>query len=416
MNRCMLSFLILTAAPGGLLANTCRQVKDCKEFMIGVTGIHADITGGVLRVTQVTPGTPAAGKLEKGDVLEAVDGASLAIQDPRHPLGFAINAAEGRDGKMNFSIRRGMAQQTVEIQLDPIGSYSPTFPGELQKIAAHRRRDRGVPPQTGRARPRHHRQPRRVVPALDRREEVSARAWKNTRSSSLRADAGSSVWAIGYSGIFLGEYYLATGDKRVLPALQARCETLRAGQYYGGWGHGTSSCVTGYVTGGLLNAAGDQALTTLVLARECGVKVNEKTYDDALRLFFRFAGRGGVPYGDHLPETVVLVEWQERRGGRRPDAAAGQEVPGGRPVARAERDRLLLRYRDGARLDFRQRRPGETSSMCWFPKSTRTRTAATKTKVIWHFELSRMPGGGFRTPWYPGLRTDRRCAAITKPD
>ena len=35
-----------------------------------------------------------------------------------------------------------------------------------------------------------------------------------------------SVWYIGYSGIFLGEYYLATGDKRILPALTARCEAL----------------------------------------------------------------------------------------------------------------------------------------------------------------------------------------------
>ena len=45
---------------------------------------------------------------------------------------------------------------------------------------------------------------------------------------------GTSVWHLGYSGIFLGEYYLATGDKRVLPALEARCKTLSAGQYFGG--------------------------------------------------------------------------------------------------------------------------------------------------------------------------------------
>lgn len=130
--RVLLS-LLLAAAPSISGANTLPAGKDTKEFMIGVTGMVADITGGVLRVTQVTPNTPAAGKLDKGDLLVAVDGASLEVHDPRHPLGFAIDAAEGRDGKMKFSIRRGEKPQTVVIQLDPIGSYSPTFPVNCKK-------------------------------------------------------------------------------------------------------------------------------------------------------------------------------------------------------------------------------------------------------------------------------------------
>ena len=122
-----------SAAPVTALTNTLPAGKDCKEFMVGVTGIHADIKGGVLRVTKVTPKTPADGKLQVGDVLLAVDGARLDIQDQRHPLGFAINAAEGRDGKMKFSIRRGEAKQTVTIQLQAVGSYSATFPVNCRK-------------------------------------------------------------------------------------------------------------------------------------------------------------------------------------------------------------------------------------------------------------------------------------------
>ena len=107
MKRLAITMMILvSAAPLSVLANTLPAGKECKEFMVGVTGIHADITGGVLRVTKVTPNTPAANKLQVGDVLLAVDGASLEIQDPRHPLGFAINAAEGRGGRMKFSIQR----------------------------------------------------------------------------------------------------------------------------------------------------------------------------------------------------------------------------------------------------------------------------------------------------------------------
>ena len=75
--------------------------------------------------------TLPAGTLEKG--YWRSDGNSLEIQDPRHPLGFAINAAEGRGGKMKFSIERGGAKKTVVIQLDPIGSYGTTYPVGCKK-------------------------------------------------------------------------------------------------------------------------------------------------------------------------------------------------------------------------------------------------------------------------------------------
>jgi hypothetical protein len=400
MKRCVIVMLLVALAPWGALANTLPSGKDCKEFMIGVTGIFADITGGVLRVTRLAPGTPAAGKLEKGDVLEAVDGASLEIQDPRHPLGFAINAAEGRGGKMTFSIHRGDAKQTVVIQLDPIGSYSPTFPVNCNKsrrivdeTAAFVLKQGGPGGgitgnleglfllSTG---------DKKYLPAIEKYAVKLA-----------AANCGTSVWYIGYSGIFLGEYYLATGDKRVLPALNARCETLSAGQYYGGWGHGTSGCVPGYVTGGLLNAAGDQALTTLVLARECGVKVNEKTYDDALRLFFRFAGRGGVPYGDHLPEL-----WCSSNGKSGGLAAALTLLPDKKFQAGAQ---LLALSETDSYFDTETGHGSTFGNLTWrnivdvlIPEEHKDSYRRHKDKLIWYFELSRMPGGGFRTPWYPG--------------
>jgi hypothetical protein len=400
MKRSVIAILLLVAAPLGAPGNTLPAGKDSKEFMIGVTGILADITGGVLRVTQVTPNTPAAGKLEKGDVLVAVDGSSLEIQDPRHPLGFAINTAEGRDGRMKFSIRRGDAQQTVVIQLDPIGSYSPTFPANCRKsqhivdeTAAFLQKQGGPEGgitgnleglfllSTG---------DRKYLPAVEK-YAVSLAAGK----------AGTSTWGIGYSGIFLGEYYLATGDKRVLPALKARCDALSAGQYFGGWGHGTAHCGPGYVTGGLLNAAGDQALTTLLLARECGVQVNEQTYDDALSFFFRFAGRGGVPYGDHHPEL-----WWSSNGKNGGLASALTLLPDQKFQGGAQ----LLALSETDSYDDSETGHGSTfGNITWrnivdalVPAEHQDSYRRHKDKLIWFFELSRMPGGGFRTPWYPG--------------
>ena len=125
--------MMLLALPVSSPANTLPAGKDTENIMIGVTGMFVALKGGELQVTQVTEGTPSDGKLEIGDVLLSVDVASLEIRDPRHPLGFAINAAEGRDGKMKFAIKRGGTKKTVVIQLEPVGSYSPSFPENCPK-------------------------------------------------------------------------------------------------------------------------------------------------------------------------------------------------------------------------------------------------------------------------------------------
>ncbi|HSH13270.1 MAG TPA: DUF6288 domain-containing protein, partial [Desulfurivibrionaceae bacterium] len=189
-----------------------------------------------------------------------------------------------------------------------------------------------------------------------------------------------------------------------LPALKARCEALAGGQYFGGWGHNVDHCGPGYVTGGLLNAAGDQALTTLVLARECGVEVDDKTYDNALRLFFRFAGRGGVPYGDHHPEL-----WWSSNGKNGGLASALTLLPddkfqaGAQLLALAETD-TYHGCEGGHGSCFGNqtwRNIVDALVLDEHPESYRRH----KDKMIWFFELSRMPGGGFRTPWYPGHGT-----------
>ena len=392
--------MLLLAAPMGVWANTLPVGKDCKEFQVGVTGIFAETKGGVLSVTKTQPNTPASGKLKPGDVLLAVDGTSLEIQDPRHPLGFAINKAEGRDGKMKFTIRRDGQKRPVTIQLKAIGSYSPAFPANCKKsqrivdetaafILAQGGPGGGITGNlealflmsTGE---------KRYMPAV----EAYAVALASRR-------CGTSVWGIGYSGIFLGEYYLATGDKRVLPALKERCDTLAAGQYFGGWGHNANHCGPGYVTGGLLHAAGDQALATLIIARECGVKVSEAAYNDALKLFFRYAGRGGVPYGDHHPEL-----WWSSNGKNGGLAAALTLLPDKKFQAAAQ----LLALSDTDTYHNGEGGHGSCfGNLTWrnvidvlVPEHHKNSYRRHKDQLIWHFELSRMPGGGFRTPYFPG--------------
>lgn len=405
MNRFAMALLLLLF-PMTAGANTLPAGKDTEDIMVGVTGMFVALKDGELLVTQITPDTPAAGTLEKGDVLLAVDGTSLEIQDPRHPLGIAINAAEGRDGRMKFSIKRGGANKTAVVQLDPIGSYGPTYPVGCKKsqrivdetaefILKHGGPGGGSGGINGNL---------EALFLLSTGEKKYLPAIEKYAVSLAGTGPGTSTWAIGYSGIFLGEYYLATGDKRVLPALKARCETLSSGQYFGAWGHGTSNCVPGYVTGGLLNAAGAQALTTLVLARECGVKVDEKTYDDALRFFFRFAGRGGVPYGDHHPEL-----WWSSNGKNGGLASALALLPDEKFQAGAQ---LLALSETDTYFGCEGGHGSCFGNQTWrnivdvlVPEQHKNSYWRHKDQMIWFFELSRVPGGGFRTPWFPGHGT-----------
>ena len=399
MKRSVVMVLLLSAS-GGLWADTLPAGKDCKEFQVGVTGILAKITGGVLSVTKTQPGTPAAGKLEPGDVLLTVDGASLEIQDPRHPLGFAINQAEGRDGRMTFTIRRDAEKRSVTIQLKAVGSYGPTFPVGCRKsqrivdetaafLLAQGGPGGGI---TGNL------EGLFLISTGEKKYMPAVRAY----AAALAAkDCGMSVWGIGYSGLFLGEYYLATGDKRVLPALKQRCDRLAAGQYFGGWGHGVNHCGPGYVTGGLLHAAGDQALVTLILSRECGVTVSETAYNDALKLFFRYAGRGGVPYGDHHPEL-----WWSSNGKNGGLAAALALLPDKKFQAGAQ---LLALSDTDTYHNFEGGHGSSFGNLTWrnvidvlVPEQHKDSWRRHKDKMVWFYELSRMPGGGFRTPYFPG--------------
>ncbi|HEX5791110.1 MAG TPA: DUF6288 domain-containing protein, partial [Luteolibacter sp.] len=118
---------------------------------------------------------------------------------------------------------------------------------------------------------------------------------KNTKPEDFR----SSPWYSGYGGIGLCEYYLRTGDETVIPLIELHADYLRRNQYNGGWNQrGGINFSYGH-----LNAAGVPSTTFLLLAKECGAKVDETTLQEALKHFYRFAGHHNVAYGDHTPDV-----------------------------------------------------------------------------------------------------------------
>ena len=282
--------------------------RDTPFGWIGTTGLMARVYPGViLKVEGMMPGSPAEGKFSKGEIITGINGTALKGLDPFVACGEALTKAEAGDGKMAFDVTSadGKTARRQTVLIPVLGAYSKTWPLDCAKskkiidqAAAFysdpaKFKQGGIPGALA------------CLFLLSTGEEKylpRVKAYFDAFPKDVRA-IGDHTWNNGYNGIACGEYYLRTGDTSVLPILQHYCDDAQRRQKFGrGWTHWSDEINPGYVAGGLMNPAGAQVLTTLLLGKECGVNVDEETLLGALRFFYRFAGHGTVAYGDHRGE------------------------------------------------------------------------------------------------------------------
>jgi hypothetical protein len=275
---------------------------------IGATGLKARVYPGVtVKVEQTMPGSPAAGKFGKGDIITGINGVALKGLNPFVTLGNALTKAEATDGRMVFDVTSadGKTKREETVSIPVLGTYSRTWPlhcGKSAKIIKQAAEFYADPKKFNQG---------GIPGALaclfllstgDDSYLPRVKAYFDAFPKDVRK-IGDHTWNNGYNGIACGEYYLRTGDASVLPILQHYCDDARERQKFGrGWTHWSNDINPGYVAGGLMNPAGAQVLTTLLLGKECGVNVDEETLLGSLRFFYRFAGHGTVAYGDHRGE------------------------------------------------------------------------------------------------------------------
>jgi Family of unknown function (DUF6288) len=120
-----------------------------------------------------------------------------------------------------------------------------------------------------------------------------------------RLDDGASTWHTAYQLVLLSEYYLATKDEAVLPAIRGNALVMSKGiSGTGIWGHGTGALygpAQGY--GGMCQASLPTAIG-LVLAQKCGIKNHyiDKAVEMALDCYPYYVDRGVIPYGDGVAQ------------------------------------------------------------------------------------------------------------------
>lgn len=266
---------------------------------IGPIGIGLDLIqpAFTMKIMNVEKGSPAekAG-LKKGQYIESINGKVLKDQDPRIILGNLITEAEAKDGifKMMIKDKPKDSAREVIVKIPVLGAYSETWPKNCKKSETIVRTFADFLAK-------HPRGWGSVMFLLSTGEEKDLEVVKGWLSGKLKGGKQGFPWSIGYTGPAICEYYLRTGDKTVLPAIQGMADYLKERIYNGAW-MGRGGCNYGYMAGGHMNGAGVPCLTFLLLAKECGVDVDEYTLQSCLYHFYRYAGHWNVSYGDGFPE------------------------------------------------------------------------------------------------------------------
>ncbi len=271
------------------------QNWDVKNFGPVGLGITLSKPAFTMKIRNVEKGSPAAatGKLEKGQIIESINGKVLQDIDPRIILGNIITEAEATDGLIRLKIKD---EGIVTVKIPVLGAYSETWPLDCPKSDKIVRNladtlAKQESPRWG-----------SVLFMLSTGNEKDLEVVRKWMAQKEKIGNGTYAWHAGYIGIGVCEYYLRTGDESVLPMIAEMAESLRTLMYNGGWSGRPGAQFT-YSTGsGQMHAAGVHSLTFLLLAKRCGVDVDDYMLQRSLKAFYRFAGHENVPYGDGWPE------------------------------------------------------------------------------------------------------------------
>jgi len=258
-------------------------------------------------------------------------GEDLAFQLPaENENGAGQQSPEGSPGRIDASI------EEVEVQLEVLGTYSASSPFDCpktQKILENGWRHLTEKHNNGRLGGRLFADCLALLASGKPEHRAIVREFVHTRHEEFTRDevpvvpglGGRHVsWAEGFRLLFLAEYYLATGDESVLPALRATAVEV-AWRQSGIFGQGRSA------GNGWSSAAGGPCFLGLVLARKCRVadpKIDE-AIDRSRRFFGTYVGKGAVPYdydepwtrsfdcsGNSVPPAIAFRLIGEQRGAK----------------------------------------------------------------------------------------------------
>ena len=312
---------------------------------VGPTGIRARITQKqpkYFTVKYVFRNSPAHGKVEIGDVIVGANGTRMnvdhlfgrrtrgAFQGPMVEMSKLIEDSQAADGKLELIVWPGgdqSKQKTVSVQIEALGRFSPTWPYHCERsdklmlelcdflYEEYKRAGSFGRPHTSAA----------AVLALmgsnvqkyERLAFEIVRGYSDKRYDPLNG-TGFQVWNYGHEGILMGEYYLLTQDRRILPAIQSLVDCLEVSQRpeAGSYSHRPGPYLMRRIADGgpkgygAMSLTGSICMTAMSLFKEAGLEHGGRAYDQLYQAHLRSVdGSGGINYGfnglDHATITLT---------------------------------------------------------------------------------------------------------------
>ncbi|MFU8893974.1 MAG: DUF6288 domain-containing protein [Luteolibacter sp.] len=312
---------------------------------VGPTGIRAQITRDnpkYFTVRYVFRNSPVNGKIKIDDVIVGANGKVMNVahyfgrgsrgrgtwDGPMVEMSKLIEDSQAKDGNIEFIVWPGgdkSKQTTVTVQVPAIGRFSPTWPYHCERsdklmlelceflYDEHKRQGNFGRPHTSNA---------AVLalmasnqPKYERLAFDIVRSYANKQYDPLNG-TGFPVWGWGHEGILLGEYYLLTKDRRVLPAIESLVKAFVDGQTpeSGGFSHRPSPFIMrrqasggpkGY---GAMALTGGLAMTAMSIFKEAGLDYGAVAHEQLNQAFIRSVdGGGGIGYGFSGLEHAVIT-------------------------------------------------------------------------------------------------------------
>ncbi len=280
---------------------------------LGLTGARAKLTPDdpkALQVMYVFEGTPAFGKLQKGDRIVGANGhpfvtphkfgygmGKFGYEGPMMDLGNALEESQGKlGGRLVLDVVRGGEDRKVEMRLTTkYGAYSPTYPFHCKKsdvifkeICGYLRKEQH---RDGFWSDRPHINAYAALTLLSSGDPADLPAVKRCVMKMGRSldgvirPGGLPVWEYSLYGITLGEYYLATREEWVVPEMEKINRWLVKAQHPatgppgeerhipGGFGH-APHFVGGQNGYGSFNIVTAQAMIAWDLFARCGLSID----------------------------------------------------------------------------------------------------------------------------------------------
>jgi hypothetical protein len=279
---------------------------------LGPIGIKTGPFGPNMGVREVMLGSPADGTIFVGDVIYSAN-ANMLGEKAWEVMAAAITESETRrgGGKLVLGIRRDGKNLDVEVGLKVMGSYSSTAPYDCPKSeeiiadletwvvqkgagAGFLNADAIFLLATGN--PELQGYVRRLIYAMIAGKDPSR---------PMDPAKGGKSWHNSAEAILLGEYFLATGDRIVLPHLKHACARLAVTQNEsGGWRHN----FPGGPNYGFIPNAGLPGVMGMHFAKVAGLDIDLASYELGVKHFGKDrAETGYLIYGSGDCERPVPV-------------------------------------------------------------------------------------------------------------